>query len=79
MKYLQKYHSKTGRRRLFKTLAKDPTIKKTTFKLFCSIIISKQIAEEERRVILDMNSIDLENNLMNSSYLVLLLEEFFNE
>ena len=31
VKYLQKYHSKTGRRRLFKTIAKDPTIKKTTF------------------------------------------------
>ena len=40
---------------------------------------SKQIAEEERKVILNMNSIDLENNLMNSSYLVLLFEEFFNE
>ena len=31
-----------------------------------------QNAEEERRVILDMNSTDMENNLINADYLVFL-------
>lgn len=29
-----------------------------------------QVAEEERRVILDMNSLDMENNLVNAANIV---------